>query len=152
MAKTPDAPLADSETARLVGTWELVTMSWTYPDGRRIEPWGNPVGRISYDGGGNVVALLMHEHRNQAGGNVGHPDTVASYSAYFGTYRVDPSEGVIRHQVLGSLNAENASGELQRSYAFEDDMLILGFTAMREGVPVRRRLVWKRLSGPTLSQ
>jgi hypothetical protein len=119
-------------------------MSWAGPDGRQFEPWGNPAGRISYDGSGNVVALLMHEHRNQADGKVSPPDTAESYSAYFGTYRVNPSEGLIRHQVVGSLNGENASGELQRSYRFEDDKLVLGFTAMRDGVQISRRLVWKR--------
>jgi hypothetical protein len=119
-------------------------MSWTYPDGRSIEPWGKPAGRISYDANGNVMGILMHERRNQADGLAPDPATLSSYSAYFGTYQVDPANGIIRHMVRGSLN-ENASGELQRTFAFEDGLLVLGFTTPNDGVPVTRRLVWKRV-------
>jgi hypothetical protein len=130
---------------RLHGTWELISMSWSYPDGRRVEPWGKASGRITYDPDGNVVAMLMHERRNQADGGAGDPATLPSYSAYFGTYAVDPAEGIIRHQVAGSLNAD-ASGELKRTFVFEDGLLILGFTTMRDGMPVTRRLEWKQIS------
>jgi Lipocalin-like domain len=134
-----------SETSQLVGTWELVSMSWTYLDGRTIEPWGKPPGRISYDADGNVTGMLMHERRNQADGVAPDPATLSSYSAYFGTYELDLANGVIHHRVKGSLN-ENASGELQRTFAFQDGRLILGFVASNDGVPVTRRLVWKRIS------
>src|SRR5690349_13281714 len=121
-------------------------MSWTYADGRIIEPWGMPAGRITYDASGNVVAMLMHERRNEALGSAADPDTLSSYSAYFGTYRIDPGSGIIRHKVEGSLNGHNASGELHRTFAFDKGMLILGFTTPNRGVPVTRRLVWKRIS------
>ena len=52
MSETLSGTLA---VGQLVGIWELISMSWTYPDGRSIEPWGNPAGRISYDIDGNVV-------------------------------------------------------------------------------------------------
>jgi hypothetical protein len=110
MAQTSSAR-PSSEASPLVGTWQLVSMSWTYPDGRSIEPWGKPAGRISYDANGNVMGILMHERRNQADGLAPDPATLSSYSAYFGTYQVDPANGIIRHMVRGSLN-ENASGEL----------------------------------------
>jgi Lipocalin-like domain len=132
---------------RLLGTWELDSMSWNYPDGRKVEPWGKPAGRITYDADGNVLALLMHEQRNQADGKACDPETLPNYSAYFGTYRIDSASGVIRHQVAASLNID-ASGELRRTFAFEDGKLILGFTAMRDSVPVTRRLVWRRISKP----
>ncbi|WP_165982855.1 lipocalin-like domain-containing protein [Dankookia rubra] len=139
-----DGDRAWPEASSVVGTWELVSMAWTYPDGRTIEPWGTPAGRLAYDAAGNVVALLMHEARNEAGGRTSTPDVQPQYSAYFGTYRVDPGHGVITHRVVGSLNGANASGELRRSFAFEGDDLILGFTTERDGVPVVRRLVWRR--------
>src|SRR3954451_6704011 len=143
MSETRSGTLA---VGQLVGIWELISMSWTYPDGRSIEPWGKPAGRISYDIDGNVVAILMHERRNQADGAAAEPATLSSYSAYFGTYEVDAESGIIRHQVKGSPN-ENASGELQRTFGFQDDFLILGFTVSNDSVPVTRRLVWKRMSG-----
>ncbi|MDO9711398.1 lipocalin-like domain-containing protein [Paracraurococcus lichenis] len=134
------------ETSSVVGTWELVSMAWTYPDDRTIEPWGTPAGRLAYDATGNVVALLMHEARNEAGGRASASAVQPQYSAYFGTYRVDAGHGIITHRVAGSLNGTNASGELRRSFAFEGDDLILGFTTERDGVPVARRLVWRRIS------
>jgi hypothetical protein len=131
----------------IVGTWELLSNSWSFPDGRVLEPWGKAAGRISYDAHGNMMAVLMHEQRNEADGIVrGDQQTANNYSAYFGTYRVDFSQGVIRHQVAGSLNGNNASGELLRTFKFEDGLLVLAFSKAQDGVPVTRRLVWKRLS------
>lgn len=141
-----DGDRARPETSPVVGTWELLSMLWTYPDGRAIEPWGTPAGRLAYDAVGNVVALLMHEARNEAGGRTSTPALQPQYSAYFGTYRVDAGHGVITHRVAGSLNGANASGELRRSFAFEGDDLVLSFTTERDGVPVARRLVWRRMS------
>ncbi len=144
----PDIPADTAATdSPVVGTWELVSLTWTTPDGRAVQPWGNAAGRITYDASGNMVALLMHERRNEAqSGSRAAPETLSQYSAYFGTYRVDSANGVITHQVTGSLNGENASGELRRDFKFEGGMLILGFTTIRDGVPVTRRLVWKRIS------
>lgn len=134
----------------VVGSWELISLTWTTPDGRTVQPWGNPAGRITYDANGNMVALLMHERRNEAkSGSRAAPETLSQYSAYFGTYSVDSANGVISHQVTGSLSGENASGELRRTFKFEDGMLVLGFTTIRDGVPVTRRLVWKRMSSPS---
>jgi len=99
---------------------------------------GKAAGRITYDPGGNVAAVLMHERRNQFDGRPTDPDTISSYSAYFGTYNVDLANGMIRHQVTGSLDAD-ASGEL----------LVLGFTTMRDGMPVIRRLEWRRVATPS---
>ena len=134
-------------SAAIVGTWELLSNSWSFPDGRVLEPWGKAVGRISYDPDGNMMAVLMHERRNQADNSNGSDSQTAdSYSAYFGTYRVDFTRGVVRHQVTGSLNGNNASGELLRTFKFEDGLLVLAFSKWLDGVPVTRRLVWKRLS------
>jgi hypothetical protein len=35
-------------------------MSWNYPDGRKVEPWGKPAGRITYDADGNVPCLCTN--------------------------------------------------------------------------------------------
>lgn len=143
----PDSPKTEM---RLVGTWELVSLQWIYPNGHEVEPWGKPAGRISYDAAGNVVAMLMHERRNQADGRAVDPTTSSSYSAYFGTYQVDVAEGVVVHHVAGSLNGDMASGELRRTYAFEGGMLVLGFTLARDGIT--RRLVWRQISSPVATK
>jgi hypothetical protein len=92
-----------------------------------------------------MMAVLMHEHRNEAAGHGSPPETRSQYSAYFGTYCVDWESGIISHQVTGSLNGDIASGELRRAFSFKGADLILGFTTEWEGVPITRRLVWKRL-------
>lgn len=131
----------------IVGTWELLSMSWNYPDGRITEPWGRPPGRITYDADGNMMAMLMHERRNQAdGGSQADQNSADSYSAYFGTYRIDAAQGLVLHQVTGSLNGRNASGELVRTFRFEGGLLNLAFTVAHDGVPITRRLVWKKAS------
>jgi hypothetical protein len=137
---------AHEKPASVVGTWELVSLSWLTPDGRTIHPWGNPVGRITYDADGNVQALLMHERRNLSEpGSTAAPNVQSSYSSYFGTYEIDGTTGIITHRVAGSLNSD-ASGELRRTFTFEIGDLVLGFNTVRDGVPVTRRLVWRRLS------
>src|SRR3954452_20142713 len=60
----PDIPVGAARP--MIGTWELVSLTWTPPDGRAVQPWGDATGRITYDANGNVVALLMHERRNEA--------------------------------------------------------------------------------------
>jgi hypothetical protein len=117
----PIPRIASTHRPAIVGTWELVSNSWSFPDGRVLEPWGKAAGRISYDADGNMMAVLMHEQRNRADGSSrSDQQTADSYSAYFGTYRADLTQGIIRHQVTGSLNGNNASGELLRSFKFED--------------------------------
>ncbi|WP_084113036.1 lipocalin-like domain-containing protein [Belnapia moabensis] len=55
--------------------------------------WGRPAGRITYDTEGNMMAVLMHERRNEAAGQGRSPETRSQYSAYFGTYCVDWESG-----------------------------------------------------------
>jgi hypothetical protein len=81
-----------------------------------------PVATIIFpdDENGYVTALLMHESRNEAGGQGSPVEIQADYSAYFGSYIVDIEGGVIIHRV--------------------------SFTRSREGVPVIFTLAWKRIS------
>ncbi len=108
--------MAEVSEEALVGTWDLVSFSTRLPDGSVTEPWGTPAGRITYDGDGNVTALLMHELRNEADGRPSPPDTQGDFSAYFGRYEVDAVRGIVRHKVTGSLGAAHAAHELQRNF------------------------------------
>ena len=112
-----------------------------------VEPWGkHPVGRITYDANGYVTVLLMHESRNEAGGQGSPTEIQADYSAYFGSYIVDVDGGIIIHRVAASLSAAQASGEIRRNYELRDGLLKLSFTRAREGAPVIYTLAWKRIS------
>jgi hypothetical protein len=117
-----------------------------YDGGRTTERWANAVGRITYDAGGRVTSLLMSGRRNEADGSSSPSEVQGEFTAYFGTYQIDAAQGVITHQVAASLSGIRASGELRRSYEVKDGMLILGFPATQNGVPVTNRLIWKRVS------
>jgi hypothetical protein len=145
IAERPASGVLQDDRSRLIGTWDLVDFSRQAKDGTITTPWGRrPVGHLTYDADGHVTALLMHEQRNEADGRPSSPEVQAEFSAYFGTYTVDPTRRAIIHHVIGSLSAERASGELRRNYAFKDGTLILTFTRTQDGAI--NSLVWKRVS------
>jgi hypothetical protein len=112
-------------------------------------PFGSqPTGRITYDAAGNVVALLMHEKRNEAEGRPSPAEVQDEYAAYFGTYTVDAAQRVVTHHILGSLSADRASREIRRNYEFRDGTLILIFVRRQDGAT--NTLVWRRVSRPSL--
>lgn len=136
---------SQQDASALVGTWELTDFSRRTTDGRITAPYGShPAGQITYDADGHVMALLMHEERNEAGGRASPREVQAEFSAYFGTYTVDATQRIVMHDVRGSLSAERASGELRRHYELKDGSLILTFTRPQDGAT--NTLVWKRIS------
>jgi hypothetical protein len=95
-----------------------------------------------------VLALVMHELRNEANGQASPPNTQTEFSAYFGSYKVDVAQGTVTHQVTASLSAAHASRELERNYELKDGVLTLSFTRPRDGVPIVHVLSFKRVSSP----
>lgn len=137
----------DNPILALCGTWEIVSFSAQLPDGQILEPFGqNPVGRITYTVDGNVTTLLMHQQRNEADGHTSSREVQSSFTAYFGTYTVDVSQQIITHNVIASLSANRASGELKRHYSVQGDTLILSFAREQSGQLVTNRLLWKRVA------
>ena len=144
----PRGATTGNDRALLIGTWELVSFTSRLSDGRVVSPWGQrPVGQLTYDAAGRMIALLMHQARNEAGGNASDPAVQGEYSAYFGTYTVDAERRVVTHRVNGSLAATRASSELLRNYEFRDGLLVLTFTRSRGAAPVTNTLVWRRAVG-----
>jgi hypothetical protein len=131
----------------LVGVWDLVSVRTRWPDGRVTEPWGAaPVGRLTYDADGSMIALLMDARRNQAEGGAVPADVQASVAAYYGTYTVDPARHVVTHHVAASLRASEA-GSIERRYTLNGDTLVLIANALYEGAKVTHTLVWHRAAG-----
>lgn len=136
-----------SEITVPVGAWELVSLISERPDGSTFEPFGpRPSGRIIYDEAGHVTAMIVGEQRNEATGKPSPPEFLMQFTAYFGTYRVDAAKGEIVHNVITSLNGQQASGELRRQYRIEKGRFFLSFNIMRDGVQVITHLEWKRIS------
>ena len=81
---------------KLVGNWNLLSYVTENPDGSRGKPYGNAVGRLSYDELGNMAGQVMRPGRlDVAPGEWGAQQVrsaYAGYIAYFGTYEVNEAE------------------------------------------------------------
>lgn len=139
-----EQPLIERDVSRFVGTWELVSLETHWPDGHVTMHWGaHPPGRLIYDADGRMVALLMHERRNQAGPGGLPAELQNEVVGYFGTYRVDSTRHVVQHMVQASIRSSE-SGTLERAYEFDAGDLRLTAKGTRDGLPVVYFLVWRR--------
>ncbi|MDG1859064.1 MAG: hypothetical protein P8I94_08175, partial [Emcibacteraceae bacterium] len=67
--------------------------------------------------------------------------TTYSYVTYYATYEVDSNMDIVTHKRIAHLN--NASVmDVERSYVFKDDLLILS------PLVANLRLTWKRIYKP----
>lgn len=141
---------------RFRGVWQLVSCDAVRAGGSIVPIYGkNPIGRLYYDGAGNMSVHIMRAGRPGIKGGTkfraGEDEmrvAYEGYEAYFSTCEVDPELHMIRHDVIGSL-FPNWTGTTQvRYYAFEgDDRLILSTApigASGSGATVVT-LVWERL-------
>ena len=122
---------------RLIGSWRLVSYETTDPAGRKGKPYGNAVGRISYDANGNMAGQVMRPDRADV-------ETSRGYIAYFGTYEVAADGRSVAHHVQGSLNPAWVGGDQIRQLRFEGDRLILSTETRKQGVPLTHELTWEQ--------
>jgi hypothetical protein len=113
---------------RFVGSWRLAKAELT-TGGRSVEhPYGNhATGRLTYDADGYVSAQIMADQ--------------GSYGAFFGTYSVDDSAGVIIHSIEGSSQPRQAGTQQRRRFRFSSDTL----TLEGDGPEGHTVTVWQRL-------
>lgn len=141
-------------SADLPGTWLLqsridVTRSGEpHPDPLLGE---DPIALLIYDDTGHFAAQFMKRDRSRvvpAGPANARNNTQAQggYDAYFGTYSVDDSKGVVTQQLMGALSGGNVGMVLSRAMEVRGDALIIRLeTTAADGVPVVRTLTWRRL-------
>jgi hypothetical protein len=134
---------------RLVGHWTLLSYDTFHPDGSIGRPYGDAVGRLCYDGHGNMSGQVMRPgrqpvaHRDEGVRNV--RAAYAGYVAYFGTYEVSAAGDTVTHHVQGSLNPSWVGGHQVRRLRFDGDRLILQADVTRREGTVRHVLTWQRL-------
>jgi Lipocalin-like domain len=140
-------------SAGLVGTWKLLSREdHTHAGERRIDPslGTNPIGLVIFDNKGNFAAQFMKRDRGVA------PEAEAAklpsnnsrarggYDAYFGTYSVDDSSGVVTTRLAGALSPENVGQVFTRNMSISGDELTIRLeTTSVAGEPIRRTLRWK---------
>jgi hypothetical protein len=134
---------------RLVGNWTLVSYVTENPDGSKGKPYGDAVGRLSYDEYGNMAGQVMRPGRYQVNpGQWGAQDVrsaYAGYIAYFGTYEVSEAEDIVVHHVEGALNPGWVGGDQLRQMRFDGDLLVLSTEVPKAGLMVRHTLTWQKL-------
>jgi len=146
----------DSQGApALVGAWRLVSFEIEKDDGTVIRPFGSDAqGSIIYTDSGRFSAQVMRSARPSfaAGDQMkGTPEEIeASYKgciSYFGSYQLDPSDGVVVHQVEASLFPNWEGGSQKRFFELSGDRLKLSTppTLWGGGGPIVGVLVWERI-------
>jgi len=149
MQKTRTAESA----APFIGTWRLESMETHVKKGEKTSVRKERLeGLIIYDTCGNMAAQIMWPgRRSLASGNqrAGTAEEVREafegYSAYFGTFTVDPEAGSVSHQVKGSLLPNWIGTPLVRFYKFENGTLTLRTPpAQISGREVTFVLVWRK--------
>jgi hypothetical protein len=133
---------------RLIGSWRLVSYETTDANGRKGKPYGDAIGRISYDANGNMTGQVMRPDRAHvdAGDSPAQHAKAAylGYIAYFGTYDVAADGRSVVHHVEGSLNPAWVGGDQVRQLRFDGDRLILSTATNRNGVAITHELTWER--------
>ena len=148
----PDA--AAPLSAKLPGTWRLLSRIDVTAGGvQHPEPalGVDPVALLVYDRSGHFTAQFMKRDRSTAA--IDGPAAAANntqaqggYDAYFGTYTVDDSTGVVTQRLDGALSAANVGLVVSRDMVVEDDRLVIRLaTTAWDGTPVTRTLTWERV-------
>ena len=114
---------------KFTGTWRLLACEGRWSDGRISRPYGDePGGLLMYDGQGSFSGQIMARERPAfvtgnllKGSNEEVRTAFEGYVAYYGSYSVDETEGLMIHQVEGSF-FPNWIGERQiRKFEFSGD-------------------------------
>jgi hypothetical protein len=124
-----------------VGAWELAKIEGKDDNGNWIDvaPEGTRfVGSIMYSASGKMQAQLhLTDRTHEIFKN--SPEFIAGYAAYYADYSVNDKTKVVTHKRLGHVNIEEVK-DVQRSYIFKDDLLIL--SPLPDG---NVRLIWTRV-------
>lgn len=135
---------------RLIGNWTLLSYVTENPDGSQGKPYGNAVGRLSYDEHANMAGQVMRPGRaDVAPGEWGAQQVrsaYAGYIAYFGTYEVNVAGDTVVHHVQGALNPGWVGGKQVRRLRFDGALLILSTEVPKAGAMVRHILTWKKVA------
>jgi hypothetical protein len=133
---------------RLLGSWRLVSYETRDAAGRTGRPYGEAIGRISYDEHGNMAGQVMRPDRACVeSGDSGAQQVRGAYLgyiAYFGTYEVAADGTSVVHHVHGALNPAWVGGDQVRGLRFDGDRLVLSADVRKNGVIVTHLLTWER--------
>lgn len=137
----------------LAGSWRLVSFHTEDSSGQKAYPFGKyALGRLIYERDGRMAVQLMDPRRPAL--TSGDPLVTSEaevraafggYTAYYGTYSVDPARQTIVHHVEAALLPNWVGTDQQRQFEFDGELLTLKGPLLLGGVQGTVSLVWKRL-------
>ena len=94
---------AQSLSAKVTGTWTLVSGAENYPDGKKNMPWAT--GSMILDSTGHIAFFLVGKEQPNTSASVRTP--VGPFVAYYGNYTVDEASNTVTYKI------EHAGSPLQ---------------------------------------
>jgi hypothetical protein len=128
-----DAPAQNTRDS-FVGSWRLVSLEHTGPDGKVERP--DCTGQFVFTGDGHAAVQVMY--RNTQASSTQYAQ--GGYEATFGRYTVDDQAHTFTFHVDGALVRTLVGQDLRRTYAFVGNQLTVGPVNKAEGW----RVVWAR--------
>jgi hypothetical protein len=148
----PRAAVSQQKTLseQLIGTWKIVSVQNTRPDGSITQLFGaNPRGIAVFDARGNTVIVLMRSDRPRFAANnrdLGTPEensaTVRGTHAYFGTYSVNESDKTLIFHVEGNTFPNQEGIDTMRFISIKGDEF--RWTTPAPSVGGKSEAVWAR--------
>jgi hypothetical protein len=145
--------MSSNMAAKLVGAWNLVSFYAQDPSGQTGYPFGRKAqGRLIYEPDGRMAVQLMNPNRPRfASGDpllTSEAEVRAAfggYTAYYGTYSVNPDEQTIVHHIEAALLPNWVGTDQRRHFKFDGKYLTLKGPLLLGGVQGIVSLVWERL-------
>jgi hypothetical protein len=137
----------------LVGSWKLVSFHSQDSSGRIVYPFGNDArGRLIYEPNGRMAVQLMDSHRPVFASSDPLITSEAEvrtafggYTAYYGTYSVNPDKQTIVHHIECALLPNWSGTDQERNFEFDGKYLTLRGPLVLGGEKGFVNLVWERL-------
>jgi hypothetical protein len=137
----------------LAGTWKLISFHSKDSSGQTTYPFGKDAqGRLIYEPDGRLAVQLMNPNRPRFASDdplvTSEAEVRAAfdgYTAYYGTYSVNPEKQTIVHHIEAALLPKWVGTDQLRHFEFDGKCLTLKGDLLLGGVQGVVSLVWERL-------
>jgi hypothetical protein len=138
---------------KLVGSWKLISFHIQDSSGLTAYPFGTDAqGRLIYEPDGRMAVQIMNPNRPWFTTDdplvTSESEVRAAfggYTAYYGTYAVNPDEQTIEHHIEAALLPNWVGTDQRRHFEFVGKHLTLKGPLLLGGVQGVVSLVWERL-------
>ncbi|MBU1744850.1 MAG: lipocalin-like domain-containing protein, partial [Proteobacteria bacterium] len=137
----------------LVGSWKLISFHSQDSSGQKAYPFGKDArGRLIYETDGRMAVQLMNPGRHRFASDdplvTSEAEVRAAfggYTAYYGTYSINPDEQTIVHHIEAALRPDWVGTDQGRQFEYDGRYLTLKGPLLLGGVQGIVSLVWERL-------